>query len=698
VYSLGLSASSLYLGGKFTSIGGVGRNRVAAIDPSTGVLAAWNPSANGEVDALAVGGPVVYVGGAFSNVGGVHRTFLAAIDAASGAATGWDPGFGAPVYALAVTDSVVYVGGYYAAAFDESDNLATDWHPVIYCKPDVAERCVVALDASGSTVYMGGAFVSVGGRARHGIAAVDLTTGQATDWDPAPARAPNPDARVLALAVAGSTVWVGGVFSSIGGAARSGLAAIDATTGATVGADTSTDGYVNALAASGATVYVGGSFNSIGGQPRRNIAALDADTGIPTDWVPNADSQVNGLAVSGSRVYASGSFDHIGHRPRSHLAAIDASTGIAIDWEPQVTGGVDTLAVSGKIIYIGGQFSSVEGQPRSNIAALSASTGAPTGWNPGASGSSPEFIEVLAIASSGSTVYAAGGFTAIGGESRNHLAAIDASTGIATGWNPNPNDMVNALTLGADGTLGTGGSFTKLGPFYRAGFAAFPSLPGVVMDDRALPEGDAGATPFLFRLVLTKPSAEQISVDVASEDGNAHAGSDYTSVAKTVTFAPGQVKKDVTVDVIGDSLFEQDETFTIDLSNPVNVMVLDPHAQGTILNDDAKPSLSIADSQVWEGNSGTKVMTFVVSLSAPSGTATTVVYSTANGTAQAGSDYVATHATVKLSPGQMSKGVTVPIIGDTNIEPDETFVVNLSDPQHATIGDGQATGTIRNDD
>jgi len=109
------------------------------------------------------------------------------------------------------------------------------------------------------------------------------------------------------------------------------------------------------------------------------------------------------------------------------------------------------------------------------------------------------------------------------------------------------------------------------------------------------------------------------------------------------------------------------------------------------------PSISIANTSLVEGNAGAQTATFTVSLSAVSSATVTVQYATADGTATAGSDYSATSGTLTFAPGETQKTIVVPVSGDTIAEPDETFLVNLSNPTNATVG-GQGTGTIQNDD
>src|SRR4029078_1681846 len=99
-----------------------------------------------------------------------------------------------------------------------------------------------------------------------------------------------------------------------------------------------------------------------------------------------------------------------------------------------------------------------------------------------------------------------------------------------------------------------------------------------------------------------------------------------------------------------------------------------------------------------EGNGGTKTASFAVTLSKAQTQAVTVAYATSNATRPAGSDYVATQGTLTFAPGQTSKTIPVTINGDATVEPNETFVVTLSNPTNATLAKGTAQGQITNDD
>src|SRR5262249_49782580 len=116
-------------------------------------------------------------------------------------------------------------------------------------------------------------------------------------------------------------------------------------------------------------------------------------------------------------------------------------------------------------------------------------------------------------------------------------------------------------------------------------------------------------------------------------------------------------------------------------------------------NDVAASNISINDVSMNEGNSGTTAFDFTVSLDSPQSAPVTVDFATADGTATAGSDYAANSGTVTFAPGSTSQPVTVLVNGDTTFEPNETFLVNLSNATgNAAIADNQGVGTIVNDD
>jgi hypothetical protein len=285
------------------------------------------------------------------------------------------------------------------------------------CDLDQASLNVRATAMVGNTLYLGGDFSSLG-----------RPTGGALGLDPVNAQLlvlPNVLGAVHAIAPDGSGGWyLGGLFTHVGGVARSNLAQVQAD-GTVLSWNPGTNGTVQALAVSGGVVYAGGSFSTAAGQARLRIAAIDA-TGAATAWNPGANIDVHALAVDGSTVYAGGGFPSIGGAPRNRLAALDAATG-TVDAgfvppprypgrfeghtgkrndTPATTGdptGVITsllvtpdgrhLMVGGSFLHFGYDHAADEKHRHSGLVALDPATGALTAWQPdqGSSSSRPVF-------------------------------------------------------------------------------------------------------------------------------------------------------------------------------------------------------------------------------------------------------------------------------------------------------------------
>ena len=225
--------------------------------------------------------------------------------------------------------------------------------------------------------------------------------------------------------------------------------------------------------------------------------------------------------------------------------------------------------------------------------------------------------------------------------------------------------------------------------------------PRIVIDDVTVNEAAGTAT---FTVTLSNASTLPVSVGYASADGTATAGADYTAVAGTLTFAPGETSKTIVVPILNDTVYEGAETFAVNLSAPTNANLADNSGLGTIKDDgtgpggtdDDRPGLSINDITV---NEAAGTATFTVTLTGASTQPVTVSYGTADGTALAGTDYTATTGTLTFAPGETSKTIVVPILNDSPAvyEGSEAFTVNLTSPTNARIVDGAGTGTIVDD-
>lgn len=151
-----------------------------------------------------------------------------------------------------------------------------------------------------------------------------------------------------------------------------------------------------------------------------------------------------------------------------------------------------------------------------------------------------------------------------------------------------------------------------------------------------------------------------MSIDYATVDGSAIAGSDYTATSGTLTFNPRTDLEDGLVTIANDTLAEDDETFTLNISNATGgIAIVDPQGVGTIVNDDPDPNVSLANASVVEGDIGATTLSLPVTLSGPSGREVDVDYATSDGTATAGSDYTTTSGTLVFAAGETSKQIDV---------------------------------------
>ncbi len=325
VYSTSLDDNSLFVGGSFLTIGGSNRSNLASFDSFTGELKSWDPSPNKEVTSILLdGNELIYAGGRFSSIGGVLRNRIAALDIETGIPNEWNPDI-------------------------EGVNNGAGNTGVVY-----------DMFLSGNNLYLGGNFIAVGGDSRRSIAAIDITTGLATNWNPNPTSS---NSTIYSLAFKSDTVFVGGSFTNIGGQNRNNIASLFITDGsATTWNPNATGLGVKKLLINESLVYAAGNFASIGGKFRNNIAALSLKTGLATDWNPNMDNQVFDLVLDGSEIIiAGGLFNQIGTNRVSKIAAIDLVDASVKDWSPDIDGlYVNKIKIFNRSVLIGGNFEGLE--------------------------------------------------------------------------------------------------------------------------------------------------------------------------------------------------------------------------------------------------------------------------------------------------------------------------------------------------
>jgi hypothetical protein len=225
---------------------------------------------------------------------------------------------------------------------------------------------------------------------------------------------------------------------------------------------------------------------------------------------------------------------------------------------------------------------------------------------------------------------------------------------------------------------------------------ARPQATGTITDDGAAPaasvtgssvdEGDTGLTDAVVHVHQSHPSAQSVTVDVATADGTAHAPADYAAFHATVGLAPGQTDADVHLAVAGDNAVEPDENFTVKLSNASGATLGDTTATVAVADDDPL-HLVVTSPEVTEGDTGTTPATFTVAIepAPPAGTTVSVDYSVKGLSATIPDDVLAKSRSLEFAAGDGQKQVVVDVVGDDAVEGPDAFRLVLSSA-HASDG------------
>ena len=500
VYAVRQVGDRIYVGGTFTQAGpntGFG----VALDPSTGVWAPAFPKINGTVlVAVPDGAGGFYIGGDFTRVGDKSRhngaRILPDVTPGTWKVGGWNPETDKPIRAIALspTSGTVYIGGDFStvrntsmagiAAVTDTGSLLDGFNPGsgtgtttgsgAAAVVTVGSVMTLAVSPDGHRLYAGGFFTAVAGTARSGLAALDADTG-AVDlaFNPAPSAG---GVETMALTPAGRLL-LGGGFTKIGATARNRLAAVNAATGALDATwAPSADGTVHTLrlSADNAKVFAGGAFANIGASARSRLALLSS-TGsgaVDSTWTPTADADVSALALSadGSRLFAAGVFTKLGTAKRNYLGALSTAGAGAVDaWDPDASMPAMTVVPSTTAVFAGGTFATVNGSDRANLAAFDAGTGALV---PGFVANADKTVRAIVPSADGSSLYVAGLFKKVNGLSRSRLAKLNPTTGaVDPAWAPKASAEVKALAV-AGSKVYVGGAFSTVNGSTRNRVAA----------------------------------------------------------------------------------------------------------------------------------------------------------------------------------------------------------------------------------
>jgi probable HAF family extracellular repeat protein len=264
---------------------------------------------------------------------------------------------------------------------------------------------------------------------------------------------------------------------------------------------------------------------------------------------------------------------------------------------------------------------------------------------------------------------------------------------------PAPEALGAAVAINDSGQIVgdmSGWSFTPSGRPY---LLTPNTTPLISVSDATISEGNTGTRAATFTVTISAASTQPVTLAYATANVSAAVGSDYQVASGTLTFAPGETSKTVTVLVNGDRLAEANETFVVNLSGPTGATIGDGQAVGTIV--DNEPRISIGDVTKSEGKNGkTTLFTFTVTLSTAYDQPVTMSFKTVNGTARtSNSDYVAKTGTLTFAPGETTKTITIVVKGDSKREASETYYLDLfGQSSNARFTKSRGIGTILNDD
>lgn len=514
VRAMVVSTDGMYVGGDFTYIGPNTGNGVP-LDKTTGERIPNFTKVNRTVKAvISDGNGGWYIGGSFTKVGSLERDWVAHI-LADGSA---DANFNANIQGKFNPDIATSSANYGFIGY--SDGISS-----------------LALSPDKSTLYIGGEWglrnnFRVGGQTRYNLAAVDAVSGTLKPWAPQVTDGIDQSPYAIVVSPGGSTVYVGGVFSTSSGSTYRYLVAIDGTTGNLLPWNHPIIGTVVrslTISSDGNYVYAGGSVctsTACGG-----AAKIDTTTGTLAWADPLLKTLLNGNVAYALALSSDDSTLYIGGQ-YTGIIAVDTATGtaksfnVSLDDPNQNGGDVRALALSpdNTTLYTGGYFTSVGGTTRYNVAAVEANSGTLLPWNPGAS----DYIYALAVNSTNTAVFTGGEAGSIGNNqviNRSSLAKFkrDGTPDLTFNPSADPNDVIRKLLLSKDkSTLYIGGEFSRMGIQVRNRLAAVEATSGALIAFNPNVTGANGNVP------LKQSSVYDMAL---SPDGNTlYIGGNFTSV------------------------------------------------------------------------------------------------------------------------------------------------------------------------
>jgi uncharacterized delta-60 repeat protein len=501
-------------------------------------------------------------------------------------------------------------------------------------------------------IVLGGGFANVNLTPRTQVARVLPDGSLDAGFVPPTLAAPGGgDANIFALArQADGKVLAGGLVASTNGMNNAGVVrlntngTLDTTFNTGAGANGGSPPVHTLAVQSDQRIIVAGQFTSFNGGSRPGIVRLLTNGSIDGTYVLDLrnSSTITAAAMDGSdRMIVSG------------------------DLRLQGSGGMNSLPVPQRLLSSG---------------AIDTSFNIGTGAN----GS----VEIIAIDSAGGIVIG-GFFTSVNGVPRNGIArllpsgAVDPSFG---GTSSVP--FFEALAIQADRRILIGGNFDSVAGVARTNIARLNrSGPGVLRFGALGTTAVESDGTIAVNVVRTNGDVGTVTVDYSTTSGTATAGADFVATSGTLTFADGVTNQTLMVTLVDDANYENPESFLITISNATGGATISgfPNHSVSVTDDQPPPSTLEFDAAAYsfQENAGRALLTV---LRTGSTNPVTVSFATTNGTALAGSDYVATNGTLSFGPADTFKRIEVPLLDSFAVEGDETFTIRLFNPVGAGFG------------
>lgn len=566
----------------------------------------------------------ILVGGNFNHFNGQNANYLVKLDSSGNLDTTFSsiavPGgtWGGTVYSIVVSGSDIFIGGifttygkssaYYVAKINSSGVLDPTFNAAAWTTPTL-RWYINSLVINGSSIYAGG-FIGWWGSAStpiNNIVKLDTTTGAADTTFSPKSGANGTDNIVNSLATDGSSLFLGGAFTTYRGTTTPGLAKINLSSGILDSGFSTTSAIggglqtVNSLALAGGSLFLGGNFLTIGGATANYVGKTNATSGTPdstfnfpaTD-VAGTDGAVNSIQITGTNLYIGGAFLNYRGTPTPRIAKLDLSGNLDMTFSATANGnGLDAtlqvISIGSSYLFLGGQFHTFLGTTVNHIAKLDREGNLDLTFSAPSTGLAANITgtngNVYSLAILNDSIYAGGGFGTFKGAPANGIAKITSNGNLDTTFNP---------STGQNGVNGTVYSLATAGNNVYAG-GMFTKYQGLIANNIAKLDVNGNLDTAFCQQVATQGTNTKVSA-LAVSDSGIFAGGTFTTYGGSAANYIAKINTDGTLDTTfnpstGGNGFD---AAVVALNSTVTAGVTSIYASGAFLSYRGAPAIGVA--------------------------------------------------------------------------------------------------------